>query len=181
MTYRLAQDANGGPVLVTARLRLRMPVPGDIEPSYRFWSSERSRLMGGPWTMEQLTSETRGLLDQWQKHGFGLFTVTLRDSGEGIGGIGPFYPDSHPEPELGWSLWDAENEGLGLAFEAATAARDWFFATSGWTTAVSYTDPANTRSHRLCERMGAAVDRDAPHPYGGEPTLTFRHHAGGRL
>ena len=180
MTYRLATGADGGPVLQTARLRLRLPTLDDIPESYRFWSSDRSRLMGGPWSMDTLRAETRGLLDQWQKHGFSLFTVTRPDDDTGIGGIGPFFPDTHPEPELGWSLWHAADEGQGLALEAATAARDWFFATSGRTTAVSHTDPANTRSHRLCDRMGATVDRAAPHPYGDEPTLTYRHHAGGR-
>ena len=104
MTYRLAQDANGGPVLETARLRLRMPSLADIDPSFRFWSSDRSHMMGGPWSMDQLRAETQGLFDQWQKHGFSLFTVTLHGSDEGIGGIGPFFPDTHPEPELGWSL-----------------------------------------------------------------------------
>jgi RimJ/RimL family protein N-acetyltransferase len=179
MTYRLTQDANGGPVLVTERLRLRMPTMADIPASFRFWSSDRSDLMGGRWSMETLVAETEGLLAQWRKHGFSLFTVTRHGSDEGIGGIGPFYPDTHPEPELGWSLWSAEHEGKGLAHEAAAAARDWFFATSGFATAVSHTDPANTRSHRLCERLGANVDPGAAHPYGDEPTLTWRHVAGG--
>jgi RimJ/RimL family protein N-acetyltransferase len=179
MTYRLAQDEHGGPVLETERLRLRMPTLDDIALCYRFWSSDRSHLMGGPWTMDQLAAETQGLLDQWQKHGFSLFTVTRHGSDDGMGGIGPFFPDAHPEPELGWSLWDAGDEGQGLAHEAAAAARDWFFATSGYKTAVSYTDPENHRSHRLCERLGAVVDPDAPHPYGEEPTLTFRHRVGG--
>lgn len=179
MTYLLAQDANGGPVLETARLRLRLPTLSDIPASYRFWSSDRSTLMGGPWIMDTLVAETEGLLAQWQKHGFSLFTVTRKGSDDGIGGIGPFFPDTHPEPELGWSLWDAADEGQGLAQEAASAARDWFFATSGHQTAVSYTDPVNHRSHRLCERLGARVDPDAAHPFGDEPTLTYRHHAGG--
>ena len=178
MTYRLAQDANGGPVLETARLRLRLPSLADIDPSYRFWSSDRSHMMGGPWSMDQLRAETQGLFDQWQKHGFSLFTVTLRDNDDGIGGIGPFFPDSHPEPELGWSLWNPAHEGLGLAHEAAIAARDWFFATSGYTTAVSHTDPDNHRSHRLCERLGGVVDPLAPHPYGDEPNLVYRYQKG---
>jgi RimJ/RimL family protein N-acetyltransferase len=180
MTYRLAKGANGGPVLVTGRLRLRMPTMDDIPASFRFWSSDRSILMGGPWTMETLVAETEGLLAQWQKHGFSLFTVTRHGSDAGIGGIGPFFPDTHPEPELGWSLWDTESEGQGLAHEAAAAARDWFFATSGYKTAVSHTDPDNRRSHRLCARLGASVDPDAAHPYGDEPTLTWRHFHGGR-
>lgn len=177
MTYRLEQDANGGPVLVTARLRLRMPTLDDIEPSFRFWSSERSHLMGGPWTMEQLSAETQGLLDQWRKHGFSLFTVTRRETGEPIGGIGPFYPDTHPEPELGWSLWYAADEGTGLAYEAAAAARDWFFATSGYQTAISFTDPNNHRSHRLCERLGGVVDPTAPVQEPGD--RVYRYRAGG--
>lgn len=179
MTHQLAHDATGGPVLLTARLRLRLPTLDDIPASFRFWSSDRSRLMGGPWTMETLRAETQGLLDQWQKHGFSLFTATRLGSDEGIGGIGPFFPDTHPEPELGWSLWDEADEGQGLAHEAAAATRDWFFATSGHTTAVSHTDPDNHRSHRLCERLGAVVDPHASHPYGDEPTLTYRHLAGG--
>lgn len=174
MTYRLTQDANGGPVLETARLCLRQPRLSDIEPSYRLWSSDRSHLMGGPWSMETLATETQGLLDQWQKHGFSLFTVTRHGSDDGIGAIGPFFPDTHPEPELGWSLWDAESEGQGLATEAAAAARDWFFETSGHDTAVSYTHPDNTASHRLSERLGAAIDPDATCPYP-PPVRIYRH------
>ncbi|MDW4550624.1 GNAT family N-acetyltransferase [Defluviimonas sp. D31] len=178
MTHRVTQDAEGRPVLWTERLRLRVPNDGDLPASARFWASDRSHLMGGPWTYEKTREGYLDILDQWQRHGFSLFTVTFHDSDKGIGGIGPFYPETHPEPELGWSLWDAANEGRGLAFEAASAARDWFFATSGFRTAVSHTDPDNAASHRLCERLGAAVDPDARHPYGDEPTLTWRHDAG---
>lgn len=178
MTYRLAQDGSGFPVLETARLRLRRPAPADLAPGFAFWSSDRSHMMGGPWTMERLQAETQGLHDQWARHGFSLFTVTRHGSDAGIGGIGPFFPDTHPEPELGWSLWNAADEGQGLAHEAALAARDWFFATSGYSTAVSHTDPLNARSHRLCERLGGVVDPDAAHPYGDEPTLVYRYRRG---
>ena len=138
-------------------------------------------MMGGPWTAEQTAHETDDVMAQWAKHGFSLFTVTLNGSDDAIGMIDPFFPDTHPEPELGWSLWDASLEGQGLALEAAIAARDWFFATTAFRTAVSHTDPANIRSHRLCERMGAVVDATAPHPYGDELTLTYRHFAGAAL
>ena len=175
MTYRLETDANGAAVLVTARLRLRKPVMADVAASFPFWSGPRSHLMGGPWTLDVLTEETQGLLDQWAKHGFSLFTVTKHGSDAGIGGIGPFFPDTHPEPELGWSLWQASDEGQGLAFEAAAAARDWFFATSGYQTAISFTDPTNHRSHRLCEALGGVVDPSAPKT---EPDdRVYRYHA----
>lgn len=177
MTYRLEQDVDGGPVLVTGRLRLRKPVMADAATSYPFWSGPRSQMMGGPWTREYLTDRTQDLLDQWQKHGFSLFTVTKHGSDEGIGGIGPYFPDTHAEPELGWSLWNAADEGQGLAHEAAAAARDWFFATTGYKTAVSFTDPANHRSHRLCERLGGVVDMDTPVQDPGD--RVYRYHIGG--
>ncbi len=167
------------PILTTKRLILRQPLPADLGPASAFWASERSHMMGGPWTAEQTAIETDDLHAQWAKHGFSLFTAILKSTGQPIGGIGPFYPDTHPEPELGWSLWDAAHEGQGLAFEAAVAALDWFFAHTAYKTAVSYTDANNTRSHRLCERMGAVIDDLAPSPYTG-PDRIYRHHAGGQ-
>jgi RimJ/RimL family protein N-acetyltransferase len=165
------------PILHTNRLTLRLPLPQDLPASAAFWASERSHMMGGPWTLSETEAQTQDLLRQWDQHGFSLFTVTLKGSDQGIGGIGPFFPDTHPEPELGWSLWAPAHEGQGLAYEAAIAARDWFFDTSGHKTAVSHTDPLNLRSQRLCKRMGAVIDPLAAHPYGDEPNLTYRHHA----
>jgi RimJ/RimL family protein N-acetyltransferase len=133
-------------------------------------------MMGGPWDAATLRAELDDLYAQWARHGFSLFTVDYE--GRPIGGIGPFYPSTHPEPELGWSLWDKADEGKGLATEAAIAARDWFFATSGHKTAVSYTHTDNAASHRLCARMGAVVDDAAACPYP-PPVRIYRHFAGG--
>ncbi len=141
------------PTLHTPILDLRMPAPQDLPACTAFWASDRSHMMGGPWTAEQTARETDDVIDM----------------------IGPFFPGAHPEPELGWSLCDENLEGQGLALGAAIAARDWFFAATPYRTAISHTDPANLRSHR----MGAVVDATAPHPYGDEPTLTYRHFAGG--
>jgi|GEM_PF-1487303 len=179
MTCCLTQDANGNPVLVTEPLRLRWPRMSDVGRSFAFWSSQHSALRGAPWMHEALQAETTGLPDQWHNHGLSLFTVSRLGLDDGSGGIGPFFPASHPEPELERRLLDASDEGQGLAFEAAAAFRDWCFATSGHATAVTYTDPENTLSHRLCARLGAVIDAAALHPYGEEPTLTFRHHPGG--
>lgn len=163
-------------VLTTARLVLRQPTERDVPASAAFWASERSRMMGGPWTAEEHQRETLDVHAQWQKHGFSLFTVTLKGLDQAVGMIGPFYPDSHPEPELGWSLWVVTLEGQGIAHEAASAARDWFFANTRYRTAVSYTAPDNHRSHQLCERMGALVDPNAACPYP-PPVRIYRHHA----
>jgi RimJ/RimL family protein N-acetyltransferase len=165
-------------VLTTGRLTLRQPALRDLPACVAFWSSPRSHMMGGPWTPKETAANFEDLVRQWKKHGFGLFTATLKRSDQAVGLIGPFYPDSYPEVELGWSLWDPALEGQGLAYEAATAARDWFFATSGRTTALSYTHVDNHRSHRLCERMGAVWDPEAPSP-SPPPERIYRHHVKG--
>jgi RimJ/RimL family protein N-acetyltransferase len=163
-------------VLTTERLVLRQPAERDVPAGAAFWASGRSHMMGGPWTEAEHRAEFDDLYAQWAKHGFSLFVVTLKGSDQAVGLIGPFYPDTHPEPELGWSLWDASLEGKGIAFEAACAARDWFFANTRFRTAVSYTNVENHRSHRLCERMGAVVDPDAASPYP-PPERIYRHFA----
>jgi chorismate mutase len=162
--------------LTTPRLILRLPKASDLPACVAFWSSERSHMMGGPWTPEKTKAEMDDLSAQWNKHGFCPFIVTLKGSDDPVGLIGPFFPDDYFEPELGWSLWDAALEGQGLALEAATAARDWFFANTTYKTAVSYTHPANHRSHRLCEKLGAVLDPDARSPYP-PPEVIYRHHA----
>ena len=166
--------------LTTERLMLRQPEPRDEAAAAAFWASERSHLMGGPWEAEEFRREMDDVYAQWRKHGFSLFAVTLKGSDQAVGMIGPFFPGSHPEPELGWSLWDATLEGRGIAYEAACAARDWFFANTPYKTAVSYTDVDNFRSHRLCERLGGVVDADARSPYP-PPIRIYRHHAQGAV
>jgi RimJ/RimL family protein N-acetyltransferase len=165
------------PVLETERLILRAPCEADLPAATRFWASERSVMMGGPWSAETTATEFADLSDQWARHGFGMFVVTLTGTDAAMGLIGPFYPAGHPEPELVWSLWDATCEDHGYAREAASAARDWFFAATDHCTAVSYTHPDNHRSHRLAEALGASVDAAAPCPYP-PPVRVYRHDKG---
>jgi RimJ/RimL family protein N-acetyltransferase len=59
--------------------------------------------------------------------------------------------------------------------EAAACARDHAFGVLGWKTAVSYIAPANTRSIRLAERLGAVRDPQAPRFPGEAEVLVYRH------
>lgn len=165
------------PVLTTERLVLRAPQAGDW-PAWRdFAASERSVWVGGPLLAPGLAWRAFGhIIGHWVLRGYGLFTVTDRASGAALGGIGPWFPDGWPEPEIGWTLWDAAAEGRGIAHEAALAARDFAARQLGWTTAVSYILPANDRSAALARRLGAERDAAAAHP-GAEPCDVWRHPA----
>src|SRR5947208_8236304 len=61
---------------------------------------------------------------------------------------------SHAQPELGWALSRAY-WGRGYATEAAAAIRDWAFERPNIDRLVSLISPANVRSQRVAERLGA--------------------------
>ena len=158
------------PVLQTARLTLRQPLAADW-PAYAAYrqtarSTNHAMPVGEAWT------HFAAFFGHWALRGFGRFIATLQ--GRPIGHFGPFFPEGHPEPELTWTLWDATLEGQGFAHEGALAVRDHAFGTLGWTSAVSYIDPANTRSQALAARLGARQDLAAPNPYG-DATQVWRH------
>lgn len=157
----------------TARLHLRQPLASDW-PAYRAYrqtarSTSPAMPEGEAWT------HFAAFFGHWALRGYGRFIAKLQ--GRPIGHFGPFFPESHPEPELSWTLWDATLEGQGYAFEAAQAVRDHAFGPMGWTTAVSYIDPVNTRSQALAARLGAVRDPQAASPYG-EASQVWRHGAG---
>lgn len=163
------------PDIETDRLLLRAPRFEDYPAFETFLLSDRAKFIGGPgpdakgrW---RAFAHIAGL---WLLRPPSSFVVALKSEPQTpIGLAGPWYPMGWPEPELGWSLWTDATEGKGLAFEAAAAARDYVFGQCGWTTAVSYIDPDNTRSITLAERLGASLDQSATAP---DPTdLVYRH------
>ncbi|QEW22260.1 hypothetical protein LA6_004478 [Marinibacterium anthonyi] len=173
MTVTLADT----PVLETRRLILRAPQSSDVEPAIAFLATERSQYMGGPYTRHQAWRTMGHFIGHWVMQGYGLFVFCDKATGQPLGATGPFFPESWVEPEFGWSCWAPEAEGKGLVLEAAQAARQWAYDTLGWTTAVSYIDPANARSIALAERLGARHDPQAgvPDLDGWDSTLVFRH------
>lgn len=162
MTVTLA----GTPVTHTRRLLLRAPEPWDCAPYTAFMTSDRARFMGGTTEPGRSWRSFAAILGHWVMRGFGLFTIVRADTDTAIGMAGPWFPETWPEHEIAWSIWDPALEGRGYAAEAAAAARDFAFAHLGWTTAVSYIDLENRRSIALAERVGATRDEGAATPPG---------------
>ena len=175
MTVTLANT----PILETERLVLRAPIGSDYPHWESFALSQRAQYIGGPYSEKTSWRGFGHAIGHWVLHGWGSFVFTMKDDGRPLGMTGPWYPRGWPEKELGWTVWDADIEGTGLAFEAASAARDYAFETLGWDTAVSYIDAPNTRSIALAKRLGAVHDPDAQIfelPDGDDTkVLTFRH------
>lgn len=161
------------PTLTTERLLLRAPGPEDFEAFAAFYASERASMVGGPLNRHDAWRALAGLIGHWRLRGFGRWTVTARDTGEPLGVIGLHFPESWPEREIAWIVFEAA-EGRGIAQEAAQAAREHAYGTLGWTTAISLIDARNARSQALAQRLGARHERDWEHPTAG-PLGVWRH------
>jgi len=163
------------PTLQTKRLTLRAPIATDVDAFTAFFTSDRAIHVGGPLTERVAWRTFAAEIGHWHMLGFGMWTVTLKDTDIPLGLVGGWYPADWPEREIGWLIW-SEAEGRGIAFEAATAAREYVFQTLNWSTAVSYIAPDNIRSIKLAERLGARLDETAAYP-DGKKCLVYRHSA----
>lgn len=152
---------SGIPVLETERLILRGPRLEDFEAFAGFMASDRARAVGGPLDRAQAWRSFAGSVGHWALRGYGSFVFEDRAGGPPLGRAGAIYHEGWPEPEIGWSVWDPQAEGRGLAFEAAEAARAWVYRDCGWTTAISLIAGDNARSQALARRLGAAPEREA--------------------
>ena len=160
------------PTLVTTRMTLRPMVVADWELYAAFMRSERSRYMGGPFSVTAAWGMFCADHAQWDLYGAGALMLEERDTGICLGQVGINSGPLFPEQEIGWLVYP-EAEGRGYAFEAACALLDWAKTVRQLDTLVSYVDPTNVRSCRLAERLGATIDAEAPRP---DPTdLVYRH------
>jgi RimJ/RimL family protein N-acetyltransferase len=167
----------GTPVVMTERLVLRAPESGDWPAFHAFLASERGQFVRtGDYDLSNTWRGFCHLIGHWAVRGFGMFVFHTKGDATPLGATGPWFPETWPEREISWAVWNAAAEGKGFAFEAAAAARDFAYRTLGWTTAVSYVAEGNARSRALALRLGAQVDSGAQ-SIGTPPCLVFRHPA----
>lgn len=163
--------------LQTGRLILRRPAPGDW-PAFRdFMDSDRAVHFDMQGDVGRSFHAFAAELGHWDIFGYGMWAVTRRGDDTVLGLIGPWTPPDWPETEIGWMIFDAATEGTGIASEAARAALTHAFNVLGWQTAVSYIDPANTRSIALAEKLGAVRDPKARPPGKTPDSGVWRHPA----
>lgn len=161
------------PVIETDRLRLRAPSIDDLAAETAFFATERSTGVGGPKAEWEVFRVLAVILGHWVMRGYGFWAVDEKATGLYCGRVGLWYPMEWPEPEVGWSLME-QAEGRGIAREAALAARNYAYATLGWTTLISLILPGNERSVALAQRLGAWQEGEYDHPTHGRVPL-WRH------
>ncbi|MEM8824240.1 MAG: GNAT family N-acetyltransferase [Pseudomonadota bacterium] len=144
------------PVLRTDRTILRAPRLTDFAHLHGITGTDRAIFEGGPSTPAETWSDLCTMTATWLLRGHGLWTIETH-AGDIAGFVLIGLEPGDEEHELGWLLC-AEFEGLGLATEAAHAARDHAWHTLQVPSLVSYIAPGNTRSEAVARRLGAAPD-----------------------
>lgn len=162
------------PVLETERLILRAPRLSDLDAITGFVTSDRAGFVGGPGKPWDGWTSLTSLIGHWVIRGFGWWMMEDRETGATVGRTGIGLHSDWPEPELGWHIYQGF-EGRGLAHEGALAARAHAHRVMGLGPVISLIAPANTRSRRLAERMGATVERETV--VRETPCLVYRHPA----
>ncbi len=160
------------PVLDTPRLTLRAPKLADLAALTAFYATERSHLVGGPRDEFETFSSLAARIGHWALHGYGLWHLDSRETGEMLGWVGVMNPPGWQEPELAWALF-ASAEGKGLAQEAARAARNFAAQEFKLDPLISYILRDNHRSANLARRLGATIEAEST--LLGKPCNIWRH------
>jgi len=93
---------------------------------------------------------------QFERYGYGMWGVELRQESRLAGLAGLVKRDFLPEPDLGFALLD-QYVGKGLAYEAAAAVLPLARA-HGLTRLLAITTPGNHRSIDLLRRLGFELE-----------------------
>ncbi|MBI3231025.1 MAG: GNAT family N-acetyltransferase [Burkholderiales bacterium] len=147
-------------ILSTTRLSLDVMSPEDA-PFYLDLINQPSFIANirdkGIRTLEGAAEDIRdGALTSQREHGFSLFRVSLRASGEAIGMCGLVRRDTLPEVDIGYAFLP-QFWGQGYAWEAASAVRDYARQTVGLKRLMGITSPDNLASLKLLQKLGMEI------------------------
>ena len=119
-------------ILETDRLILREYTLDDFDALYEILSDPETMChYPKPYDENGTMRWLRWSLDNYERYGFGLWAIELKENGCFIGDCGVTMQsiDGESLPEIGYHISKAHWR-RGYAKEAATAVRDWFFRTT---------------------------------------------------
>ena len=94
----------------------------------------------------------------YRDHGYGLYTVELKDKQTPVGLCGFVRRDTLPGPDVGFAFLP-DHEGKGYGFESADAMMRYGRETLGFTSVWAITSLDNDASGRLLEKLGFTFER----------------------
>lgn len=158
-------------MIETPRLILRPMREEDTEALLHIFADPAVMASFGvePFGRPQMERWVRRNLDHQNAHGYGLFSVILKENGLLVGncGLEVMEVTGTTAAELGYDF-RSDYWGRGMATEAAMAVRDYAFGTLGLPRLVSLIRQGNDASRRVAEKVGmrlAETDQRGGHPY----------------
>jgi RimJ/RimL family protein N-acetyltransferase len=114
--------------------------------------------------------------EYWSEHGYGICVVEDSRSGCFLGWTGlatpTFLPELLPAVDIGWRI-RRELWGRGLATEAGAAVLEAAFGRLGMHEVYAVSNPDNTASVRVMEKLGMAFHHTAAIPDTGLPVDVY--------
>ena len=149
-------------VLETERLLLR-PFTTDDAPFVLTLLNEPSFLRFiGDKKVRNLEDARQYLLNgpiaTYERHGFGLLLVELKDSNTPAGMCGLLKREELPDPDIGFAFIP-DYWGTGVAFEPASAVMNDARERLKLNRILAIVDPVNDASIKLLERLGLSFQR----------------------
>lgn len=156
------------PCVETARLALRAFTEADVDDyaQHIFADAEVMRYVPkrdlAP--RERAERTVAFFNDHWLQHGYGVWAVTDKQTGQFIGHCGLGDVPEAGEVEVMYALRQAQ-WGQGFATEAARASVRFGFETANLARLVAFVVPANIASRRVMEHLGFVYEKDV-HYFG---------------
>lgn len=109
---------------------------------------------------------------RYRDHGFGLWIISERDTGEFAGDCGLTFQhvDGVDELEVGYHV-RISMQGQGYATEAAAASRDFARDVLGAHRLIAIINPLNVPSQRVAMKIGLKMEKHAVGPNGTEAVI----------
>lgn len=151
-------------IIETQRLTLREMSPDDFDALYAVLS-DAEIMRHYPYAFDE--ARVRRWIDvnmqRYREHGFGLWAVCLKDTGEMIGDCGLTLQmiDGQSLPEIGYHI-RRDRQRKGYAREAASAVRDWAFEHTDYPALYSYCRYTNVPSYKTAEAIGMRFLKEYP-------------------
>jgi RimJ/RimL family protein N-acetyltransferase len=146
----------------TNRLLLERIRPEDVDDMVAMHQDDRFvEVFGHRSTPEHVRTFTAKQIEDWNRLGYGLWTIRDRETGAfiGRGGLRAVTIEGADEVELGYGLrpewWDR-----GLATEMAGTGLRVGFERLGLQSIVAFTLPTNVRSRHVMGKLGMTFERD---------------------
>jgi len=144
-------------LLETTRLRLHEITVADAPFYVKLFNSEGwIKYIGdrGVHTISDAEAYIKkNYLPSYEKHGYGSYTVQLKETNETIGACGLYKRDNLDHPDIGFAFL-GEYLGKGYGYEAASAVMEYAQTTLGIQKVLGFTLEDNVASIMLLEKLG---------------------------